>query len=448
MNGLVMAGQLLLGLSFLVVLHEFGHFAFAKLFKMRVNKFYLFFDFLFPFANVANFSLIKKKVGDTEYGIGWFPLGGYVDIAGMVDENKKAADLPAIPEPWEFRAKPAWQRMFVMVGGILVNIIVGVVIFVGIALSNGDNFIPAENAQEGIVAKELAQEIGLKTGDKVINVNGKPFTRFDELINSEVLLASDSYYTVQRDGKSIKIEIPNDMIEKLTKKEQRANFIDNIPRTKSFDIIKLDPTMGATSAGLQENDRIVAVENQKITYYDEFQAIMAKNKLKKIAITYERKGVEKTVKVQVNDEGKIGIMPSFNHLFKHRDYNFTEATSKGTKDAFQVIFDNIRGFGKIFRGEISASNALSGPIGIAKIYGSSWDWGRFWYITGMLSMALAFANFLPIPGLDGGYLIFLIFEMITGRKPSEKVMERAVSVGLILILGIMAFTMINDIIKI
>ncbi len=455
-----MAGQLILGLSILVTLHEFGHFITAKWFKMRVEKFYLFFDFMFPIPTLLNFALFKKKVGDTEYGLGWFPLGGYVSIAGMIDETQDAATLAKDPEPWEFRAKPAWQRLIVMLGGVIVNIITGVLIFVCLTYSNGNNFISKEELNKnGIVALDLGQQIGLKTGDKIIRVNGADYKQLSDLRASDVLLGENSSYTVQRGDQTLEIKIPSNFIEKLS--DKKAGFIEPMAAFKvaevaapeepgffdKFSAAKPAELLPAFAAGLKKGDVITSVNASPVRFYHEVKELLSKEAGKPIRLGILRGGVADTLSMQVASSGQIGFIPEMLIEVTHEDYSIAEAASIGTGRAFSVITDNVKGFKKIASGDVSASKALSGPIGIAQMFGGVWDWNRFWMLTGLLSMALAFMNILPIPALDGGHAIFLLYEMVSGKPASEKVLEKAQQVGMIILLALMAYTFGNDIFK-
>ncbi len=446
-----MAGQLILGLSILVTLHEFGHYITAKWFKMRVEKFYLFFDFMFPIPTLLNFALFKKKIGDTEYGLGWFPLGGYVSISGMIDETQDAATLAKEPEPWEFRAKPAWQRLIVMLGGVIVNIITGVVIFVCLTYSNGNNFISKEELNKnGIVALDLGQQIGLKTGDKIIRVNGADYKQLSDLRASDVLLGENSSYTVQRGDQTLEIKIPSNFIEKLS--DKKAGFIEPVAAFKvaevaapeepgffdKFSAAKPAELLPAFAAGLKKGDVITSVNTNPVRFYHEVKELLSKEAGKPIRLGILRGGVADTLSMQVASSGQIGFIPEMLIEVTHEDYSIAQAASIGTGRAFSVITDNVKGFKKIASGDVSASKALSGPIGIAQMFGGVWDWNRFWMLTGLLSMALAFMNILPIPALDGGHAIFLLYEMITGKPASEKVLEKAQQVGMIILLALMA----------
>ncbi|MFN4146947.1 MAG: RIP metalloprotease RseP [Runella sp.] len=432
METLIMVGQLLLGISILVGLHEWGHLITAKMFGMKVEKYFIGFP---P-------KIWSIQRGETEYGIGAIPLGGFVKIAGMVDESLDTKNLSATPQPWEFRAKPAWQRLIVMLGGIIVNVITGVLIFIAITYHNGYDYLAAKDVKYGIVAHKLGQEIGLRTGDKIIAINGKPFDDFAD--TRKVFLESNSYYTVERDGKTEDIYIPNNFIEKISDKKSAGEFIDPI---YPFKVQGVTPKMPAENAGLQAGDKIIKANDQPIQFYHEIREFLENHKKQLVSLTVERGGQQIALDVDVNEEGKIGFYPEFLLKTTHVDYSLGEAVVVGTSRAFSVVTDNIRGFGKIFRGEVSASKALSGPIGIAQMFGGVWDWGRFWFLTGLLSMVLAFMNILPIPALDGGHSVLLIYEMISGRKPSDKFLEAAQKVGMVILLGLMVFAFGNDIFK-
>ncbi|PWJ56992.1 regulator of sigma E protease [Dyadobacter jejuensis] len=430
-----MAGQLILGLSILVGLHEWGHMAAAKMFGMRVEKYFIGFP---P-------KIFSFQKGETEYGIGAIPLGGFVKISGMIDESMDTETMNKEPQPYEFRSKPAWQRLVVMLGGIIVNVVVGVFIFIAIAYNQGEKFLSGEEVNKyGIVAGELAEEIGLKTGDKIVRVNGQPYQNFSDLLSSDVFLGSYSSYTVDRNGQEIDIDIPNNLIEKLSDPEQKGNFIRPLEPFKIGEVVAGSP---AAKAGLMTDDKVVAINGTSITYFNQMQDVLQNLKGKSASLAVLRNGETKNLSVDVNEDGTIGFYPVSLLNFTVVDYSLGEAISVGTQDAFAVVFNNIKGFGKIFRGEVSASKALSGPIGIARMFGGVWDWSRFWYLTGLLSMVLAFMNALPIPALDGGHAVILSYEIISGRKPSDKFLENAQKVGMVLLLGLMAFAIFNDVWK-
>ena len=430
-----MAGQLILGLSILVGLHEWGHMFAAKTFGMRVEKYFIGFP--------PKIWSIQK--GETEYGIGAIPLGGFVKISGMIDESMDTEAMNKEPQPWEFRSKPAWQRLIVMLGGIIVNVIVGVFIFIVIAYKDGEKILSnAEVNKYGIIAGDLAQQIGLKTGDKIVKVNGKPFTDFNDVVSSEVFLGSNSSYTVNRNGQEVDIDIPNNFIEKLSDPEEKGNFIRP---AMPFKIAELVPGMPADKAGIKAGDKIVSINGKPIRFYNELQEKLPTLKGKEAKIVIDRAGQQQELNVKVSGDGTIGLYPESLLAFTTINYTVGQAINKGTENAFAVVFNNIKGFGKIFRGEVSASKALSGPIGIARMFGGIWDWSRFWYLTGLLSMVLAFMNALPIPALDGGHAVILSYEIISGRKPSDAFLENAQKVGMVLLLGLMAFAIFNDVWK-
>ncbi len=440
MEGLIMAAQLLLALTILVGLHEFGHFIFARIFKIRVNKFYIFFDFLFPLPNVLNFALWKKKKGDTEYGLGWFPLGGYVDIAGMIDETKDASQLSATPEPWEFRSKPAWQRLFVMLGGIIVNIILGILIYSGVKYTWGEeDFAREEVNKRGIYAHPLAEKIGLKTGDKILKINGKDYSVFSEVLSA--VADENTSFLVERDSQTIEVPVPNQLIENIAKKE---DFLSPI---FPFEVRIVSKGMPAEKAGLREGDKILAINGQKEDYYQQLKPLIRNNAGKKITLEIERKGTKLNINPVVTADSAIGFNPKFTLATVETKFGIGDSFKEGTVEALSVIPQQINGFARIFKGHISASNALSGPVGLSQMFGGHWDWERFWRLTGLLSMALAFMNALPIPALDGGHVIVLLYEMITRRKPSEVFMERTQQIGTFILLALMAYVLFNDTVK-
>jgi regulator of sigma E protease len=434
METLIMVGQLLLGLSILVGLHELGHLLTAKIFGMRVEKF----SIGFP-PKIAGF-----QWGDTEYSIGAIPLGGFVKISGMVDESMDTAQLASEPQPWEFRAKPAWQRLIVMLGGIIVNVITGIIIFVTLVYSNGETYFSRDQVIEnGIVAYEYGEAIGLKTGDKVLDVNGQTYQSIGELSSGSALLSENGYYTVDRQGEKIKVEIPKGFINSFNSEEAFSKFIAvRVP----FEVGAVEPGTGAEQAGIAAGDQIIAVNGSPITYFDEMQAALQQVKNQTVSLVRRRGAQVDTLNVPVSAEARIGI--AVNPLLEpvRREYGLMESLSRGTSRAFGAVIVNAKALGKMFTGEVSTKN-VSGPIGMAKIYGNQWDWVKFWSITGLISMILAFMNLLPIPALDGGHVVFLLYEMVSGRAPSDKFLEYAQKVGMVILLGLMVFAIGNDILK-
>jgi len=433
MEGLIMTAQLLLGLSILVGLHELGHLLAAKAFGMRVEKYSIGFP---P-------KIWGKKFGETEYSIGAIPLGGFVKISGMIDESLDTKTLSEEPEPWEFRAKPAWQRLIVMLGGIIVNVITGIVIFIALVYSNGEDFLSKEELNKhGIVAYDLGQQLGLQTGDRILNINGKDYETFSDLRSPNVLLGTDGFYTVDRGGKTITIPIPNDFIDKFS--DKKAAFFR--PR-ESFSVGQVREGSNADKGGLKEGDRIVAVAGVPVKYFDEFKTALDSVPGGQINATVLRDGQELALTFDIAEDATIGFYPSMELNYSHRDFTFGEAVVNGTSQAFNVVFYNVKAFGKMFSGDVSPSKSLSGPIGIAQFFGGTWDWNNFWRITGLISMVLAFMNLLPIPALDGGHVVFLTWEIVTGRKPSDKFLENAQKVGMVLLLGLMSYAIFNDVYK-
>ncbi|MBD2768262.1 RIP metalloprotease RseP [Hymenobacter sp. BT664] len=434
-----MIGQLVLALSILVGLHEFGHFAFAKLFKIRVDKFYIFFDFLFPMPGVLNFALLKKKIGETEYGIGWFPLGGYVQIHGMVDETQDAAALAGPPQPDEFRSKPAWQRLLVMLGGIIMNVVLGIAIFSAMTFHYGNTYLPASEARYGILPNGLGREIGFRTGDKIVKINGRPFTEFDDVYKPEVIMGDNSYYTVERNGQLEDIKIPKSFLDKFGK--QSADSLLVRPR-ETFAVERVVAGSNAAKAGLQAGDVITNVAGRPVQFFDELQAALLANKTKTVPVAVQRNGQPLVLNITVDKAGRIGFERKSTLHVSTRYYSLGESISQGVSKAFGVIGLQARAFAKIGRGELSASESLGGPVEIAQQFGGTWDWPHFWGLAGGLSMVLAFMNLLPIPALDGGHVVFLLYEMILRRKPSDKFLEGAQRVGTVLILALMFYVIV------
>uniref|UniRef100_UPI0040472526 RIP metalloprotease RseP n=1 Tax=Algoriphagus sp. TaxID=1872435 RepID=UPI0040472526 len=434
METLIMVGQLLLGLSILVGLHELGHLLTAKLFGMRVEKF----SIGFP-PKIAGF-----QWGETEYSIGAIPLGGFVKISGMVDESMDTEQLASEPQPWEFRSKPAWQRLIVMLGGIIVNVITGIIIFVTLVYSNGETYFSRDQVIEnGIIAYEYGEAIGLKTGDKVLDVNGQPYQSIGELSSGSALLSENGYYTVDRQGELIKVEIPKGFINSFNSEEAFSKFIAvRLP----FEVGAIEPSSGAEQAGITEGDQILAVDGNPITYFDEMQTALRQAKNQSVSLVRRRGAQLDTLTVSVSEEARIGIVITPLLEPVRKAYGFTESLSRGTSRAFGAVIVNAKALGKMFTGEVSTKN-VSGPIGMAKIYGNQWDWVKFWSITGLISMILAFMNLLPIPALDGGHVVFLLYEMVSGRAPSDKFLEYAQKVGMVILLGLMVFVIGNDILK-
>ncbi|RYG13285.1 MAG: RIP metalloprotease RseP [Chitinophagaceae bacterium] len=461
MNGLIMAGQLLLGLSILVILHELGHFLAARAFGIKVEKFYLFFD-------AWGFKLFSFKVGDTEYGVGWLPLGGYVKITGMIDESMDVEQMALPPQPWEFRSKPAWQRLIVMLGGIIVNIIVGIFIFWMLTFNYGETYIDNNRLANGVHPGIIGKEIGLKDGDKILAINGQKVVRFDEIITSKVLLGNPRL-TISREGKAIDLTVPESVLNSISKhgidefieprvvagkigtvvgpEKEKTGFLAKIKQS-IFGKPEQEPTP-AFDAGVKAGDSVLAVNGKAVRFRDDFTSEVRASAGKKVALTVLRDGKEIKLMPTVTTEGTIGVMITLGEQLptQHIDYNFLESFGVGTTKGWTTFADNGKGIWKMITGKVSARN-ISSPIGIAKVYGSEFDWYNFWRLTGLISMALAFMNLLPIPALDGGHVVFLIVEMIKGKPLDDKFMERAQVVGFVILLSLMVFAFGNDILKI
>ncbi|MEL6559522.1 MAG: RIP metalloprotease RseP [Bacteroidota bacterium] len=435
MSAIIMAAQLLLALSILVGLHEAGHLFAAKMFGMRVEKF----SIGFP-PKIWGF-----QYGETEYSIGAVPLGGFVKISGMIDESLDTKQLSAEPEPWEFRAKPAWQRLIVMLGGIIVNVITGIFIFVTMTYVIGEYYISKEELnKDGIVAYSLGKELGFETGDKILAVNGnEDFKSFRDAVSPDVILSDNGSYTVQRGDEVLTLKIPSDFLDKYS--DRKAEFISYRRR---FEIGELNAEKGdAANAGLKVGDKIIETNGQKVEFFDEFSKILSENKSSNVSLKVLRENQTLDFNVNVNESGTIGFYVKSILNESHDSFTFGESVSKGTAKAFDIVWVNLKAFKKMFTGQVSASKSISGPIGIARIFGDTFSWSKFWNITGLLSMVLAFMNLLPIPALDGGHVVFLTYEIVSGRKPSEKFMENAQKVGMVLLLGLMVFAFGNDIYK-
>jgi regulator of sigma E protease len=438
MDIVIMAGQLILGLSILVILHEFGHFIAARAFGIKVEKFYLFFD-------AWNFSLFKFNYKGVEYGMGWLPLGGYVKIAGMIDESMDTDQMAGPPQPWEFRSKPAWQRLIVMLGGIFVNIVLGILIFWVLTIKYGESYTPNDNLKYGIVPGTIGKGIGLKPGDKITAVNGQKVERFEDLISSKVLMGN-STLTVQRNAQTLNVKVPGNILNDVSDLGIEQ-FISRLPRTK-FAIDSVKANSNAARAGLQKGDSIVGVNNQKIAFFDEFHKKLIDSKNKQLTLDVEHNGELKKISAQVDSAGQLGFVPKFDlPQEKTLRFGFFGSLPIGASKAWGTFSDNAKGLGKVFTGQVKANKALSSPIGIAVLFGSHVDWVRFWSLVGLLSMALALMNLLPIPALDGGHALFLIIEMIKGKPLSDKFLERAQIVGFVILVTLMVFVFGNDIYK-
>jgi regulator of sigma E protease len=450
MDVMIMLAQLLLSLSFLVAVHEMGHLLAAKYFGMRVEQF----SIGFP-PKIWSF-----KKGETEYALSAIPLGGYVKISGMIDESLDTEAMKQPAQPWEFRAKPAWQRLIVMLGGIFVNVVVGVMIFIGLTYVLGDTYILKDevNKNGGFNVGPIGESIGLKTGDKIIKINGQDFTYFEDIINLETLLSTDGTYTIERNGELMDISIPADFIQKFNKKSSPGTFLWMRVPPVVYEVV--DSSL-ASRIGLKKGDHILEVNNTPIKYNDELISLVQAQRKDSLnpqadSISFKVLRGTETLSFKEYFKGEKGIgyyasaQPSKEFLDKAEQritYGFFESIPRGTERAFTTLAIQVKAFGKIVTGTLSPKKSLSGPIGIMQAFGNDWDWARFWSLTGVLSLVLAFMNLLPIPALDGGHVMFLSYEIISRRKPSDKFLETAQKVGMIFLLALMVFIFANDIIN-
>lgn len=440
METLVQVAQLLLALSILVGIHEAGHMVTAKMFGMKVEKFFIGFP---P-------TLFSFKKGETEYGLGSIPLGGFVKISGMIDESMDKEQMAQPPQPWEFRSKPAWQRLIVMLGGIIVNVIAGVIAMIILTYNTGDEFFSSDLIKrDGIQAFKYGEQFGFKTGDKILDINGEDFERVSDLTSPDLFLDADAYVTIERSGQIIKIDMPDDALDILSKdKAFKANFVyPRIPFAVTYPADEeYQANSNAMKAGILVGDKIVQVGGAAVVYMDQMKSALADYTGGVAPLKVEREGEYLDFEVPVNEDTTIGIQMGSLLETSTIDYTFGEAVTKGTGDAFGLVIVNARAMGKMFSGDLSA-RSLSGPIGIVELFPKAWDWNRFWYTTAFISMILAFMNLLPIPALDGGHVMFLLYEMVSGNAPSDKFLEGAQKVGMIILLLLMVFVFGNDILK-
>lgn len=439
----IQIAQLLLALTVLVFVHEMGHFLAARMFGIRVKKFYLFFDFLFPLPSVLNFALFKFTRGETEYGLGWFPLGGYVQIGGMVDESMDKEEMNAPPRPDDYRAKPVWQRFIVMIGGIVMNVIFGV-LFYSIYLGGFQkDYIPAEEFNKyGIYAYPLAEEVGLKTGDKILAINGSMPERLDDVVSFRLLTGAT--VTIERDGQKLDVTLPGNLFKKVTSQQ----FI-GMGREKLFAQSVTGGSL-AEKYGMKDKDTIIAVDSIKVMNFGQFRTLLQGPYKEKFFNLYvNRGGKEVVLNVKTNEDGMLGFRPMITEdgSYKHVPYGFFKAIKYGFKDAFTTIAAQAIGFAKMFSGEVKVRDSVGGPIAMVDMFEKQWDWSHVFHMAAILSMVLAFMNFLPIPALDGGHMVMLIIEAIIRRPLSQKTQEIVQTIGVILLLGLMLFVFGNDILK-
>lgn len=433
---LIKIAQLLLSLSILVLVHEFGHFIAAKIFKVRVEKFYIFFN---PW-----FTLFKKQVGETEYGIGWLPLGGYVKLSGMIDESLDTDQMKSEPKSYEFRTKPAWQRFIIMVAGVVMNIVLAIVIYILAMWIWGEQYLHNSEVKYGIAVDSIGYEMGLRNGDKIISVDNVVYEDFYE-IPAAIILEKAETIQVERDGKNENIVIPDGYISKIIKSGSGSFITPRIP----FIIGGFTEVSAAKDAGMQVGDKIIAIDGKPV-YFDEFREEVKNYKSATTPITLIRDGDTLTLMVNISDEGMIGAAvqsPLLSFNITNKDYTLWEAIPAGTIKTFTVVNDYIKQLKLIFSPEVKAYESVGGFITIGKIFPDIWNWRAFWSLTAFLSVVLAIINILPIPGLDGGHALFALFEIITGRKPGDRFLINAQVIGMFILLALIIFANGNDIIR-
>jgi regulator of sigma E protease len=431
--------QFVMSLSILVIIHELGHFVLAKLFKTRVEKFYLFFD---PW-----FSLFKYKKGETEYGIGWLPLGGYVKISGMIDESMDKEQMKQPPQPYEFRSKTSWQRLLIMTGGVIFNFISAMLIYVFVLFAWGETYLPTANVKYGIVTDSVGYDIGLRNGDKILTVDNRQIENFLE-ITTDIVLNNRKTIQVERAGQVLNIEIPKEYIPKMLKGKGQINY-----RTPfgPYVIASFGKKSPAKTAGVLPGDELLGLDDKKFLYFDEFQKYLFDNKERPVVLNLLRKGENLNISVSTDSSGLLGIgrAGSLDQIFelKTLKYGFLQSFPAGIDKGFKTVADYLKQFKLIFSKNTKAYESLGGFITIGSIFPGVWDWQIFWNLTAFLSIILAVMNILPIPALDGGHVMFLLFEVITGKKPSDKFLEYAQIAGMVLLLALLVFANGNDILR-
>ena len=430
--------QFVLSLSILVIIHEFGHFLMAKLFKTRVEKFYLFFD---PW-----FSLFKVKKGETEYGIGWLPLGGYVKISGMIDESMDKEQMKLPPQPWEFRSKTSWERLLIMTGGVIFNFIFAMLIFILVLYAWGESYLPTANVKYGIVTDSVGYSVGLRNGDKILSVDNVYIDDFRQLI-PDIVLNRRKTIQIDRDGQKLTLDIPKEYANKILKGKGQIDARIPFKNYLINDFMKESP---AKNAGAKIGDEIIGLDGIKFAYNDEYTKYLSENKNKTMVLNLIRNGDSINLKIIPNSAGLVGVVrlssdPIFE--FKTIHYGFFQSIPAGINKGFKTISDYLKQFKLIFSKGSKAYESLGGFITIGKIFPGVWDWNAFWNLTAFLSIILAVMNILPIPALDGGHVMFLLFEVVTGRKPSDKFLEYAQIAGMIIVFSLLILANGNDILR-
>lgn len=437
MTVLIKILQFIVSLSVIVIIHELGHFILAKLFKTRVEKFYLFFD---PW-----FSLFKFKKGETEYGIGWLPLGGYVKISGMIDESMDREQMKKPPQPYEFRSKPSWQRLLIMIGGVVFNFILAIVLYVMVLFSWGETYLPTENVKYGIVTDSLGHEMGLRDGDKIVSVDGEYIENFYQIV-PDVILNERDQITVERDGELVEIDIEKKYIPHIIKGKGRIDARMPFMPFEVSDFMKESP---AREAGIKIGDKLVGINGREFRFNDQYVQYLEDKKGKEITANILRGNDSLSIDLQTTDEGMLGIVRDAEGLLELRTvkYGFFESIPAGISKGFQTLKDYLKQFKLIFSKDTKAYESLGGFITIGSIFPGIWDWQAFWNLTAFLSIILAIMNILPIPALDGGHVMFLLYEVITGRKPSDKFLEYAQLAGMIILISLLIYANGNDILR-
>ncbi len=431
-----MLSQFIVGLSVIVGIHELGHMLIAKFFGIRVEHYMIGFP---P-------KIFKFKYGETEYALGALPFGGSAKISGMVDESFDKKQLESEPQPWEFRSKPGWQRLLVVLGGIIFNMCFGIFVFIAITFFYGKDYISKEQLNaKGIYPTNIGKEMGLQQGDKILQLNGKQFESFEELQTPGVLLRKNSFYVVSRNGKELKIYIPQTIIKHIGRSSKLKNILFHPLFTyKIAKVIKNGPSM---SAGIKKGDIILSINDVDTRYVQTLKHAANDFKGKTVAVKYIRGNTEYTTVMRIPDNAILGLNLEPNIISMHKQYSIVQAIPIGAKMAFSVVYTNILAIKNMIAGKLSVSKSLKGPIGIIQIFGKKFNWIKFWHIIAFLSMVIAFTNLLPIPALDGGHVVFIIYEMITGRKLSTSLMLKFQIVGTAILLSILAYTLFNDILK-
>lgn len=434
MDVVIKIAQLLVSLSILIVLHEMGHFVLARIFKVRVEKFYLFFD--------AGFSLFKKKFGDTEYGIGWLPLGGYVKISGMIDESMDREQMKQPPQPHEFRSKKAWQRLLIMLGGVMVNFLLALLIYILVFFRWGEEYVPVERIQWGYEFEQQLLDLGFEHGDVILTLDGEEIERWST-IHHDIVVNDPKLIQIERDGKLMDLSIPEGQTSKLLKLQW--GLFPRVP----CEVDELSKDGNMIKAGVQIDDRIIGVNGSPINFYDEFAGLTRKEGNTTFDLTVLRGGDTLQLAATTDENGFFGfsrkMYPDFFETVVVR-YSFFQSIPAGINRGFDITKSYLKQLKMLFKPETKAYEELGGFIKIGSIFPSTWDWERFWNMTAFLSIILAIMNVLPIPALDGGHVMFLMFEIITGRKPGDKFLEYAQIVGMVLLLSLLLYANLNDII--